>query len=116
MGRLAPSLGCLHDGFCSKPQLKDLQSFTNDENSVPSSLSGVRGLHGSSKDSTYAGINMTTLPLETLFSQDAPSPGAAAVATRAPFGTDPSGNEAFLVIAQSLSHTGSFGWSVASGE
>jgi PAS domain S-box-containing protein len=59
---------------------------------------------------------MTTLPLETPFSQDAPSPGAAAVATRAPFGTDPSGNEAFLAVAQSLSHTGSFGWSVASGE
>jgi formate hydrogenlyase transcriptional activator len=59
---------------------------------------------------------MTTLPLETPFSQDAPSPGAAAVATRAPFGTDPSGSEAFLAVAQSLSHTGSFGWSVASGE
>src|ERR1700733_5570891 len=59
---------------------------------------------------------MTTLPRETPFSQDAPSPGAAAVATRAPFGTDPPGNEAFLAVAQSLSHTGSFGWSVASGE
>ena len=59
---------------------------------------------------------MTTLPLETPFSQDAPSPGAAAVATRAPFGTDPSGNEASLAVAQSLSHTGSFGWSVTSGE
>ena len=59
---------------------------------------------------------MTTLPLETPFSQDAPSPGAAAVATRAPLGTDPSGNEAFLAVAQNLSHTGSFGWSVASGE
>src|SRR3984957_7562173 len=59
---------------------------------------------------------MTTLPRETPFSQDAPSPGAAAVATRAPFGTDPSGNEASLAVAQSLSHTGSFGWSVASGE
>jgi hypothetical protein len=59
---------------------------------------------------------MTTLPLETPFSQDAPSPGAAAVATRAPLGTDPSRNEASLAVAQSLSHTGSFGWSVASGE
>ncbi|WP_433970942.1 sigma 54-interacting transcriptional regulator [Tunturiibacter lichenicola] len=59
---------------------------------------------------------MTTLPLETPFSQDAPSPGAAAVATRVSFGTDPSANEAFLAVAQSLSHTGSFGWSVASGE
>jgi PAS domain S-box-containing protein len=59
---------------------------------------------------------MTTLPLETPFSQDAPCPGAAAVATRAPFGTDPSGNEASVAVAQSLSHTGSFGWSVASGE
>ena len=59
---------------------------------------------------------MTTLPLETPFSQDATSPGAAAVATRAPFGTDPSGNEASLAVAQNLSHTGSFGWSVASGE
>ncbi|XWK71199.1 sigma 54-interacting transcriptional regulator (plasmid) [Tunturiibacter gelidiferens] len=59
---------------------------------------------------------MTTLPFETPFSQDAPSPGAAAVATRTPFGTDPSGNEAFLAVAQNLSHTGSFGWSVASGE
>jgi hypothetical protein len=45
----------LHDGFCSKPQLKDLQSFTNNENSVPDSLSGVRGLHGSSKDSLTLG-------------------------------------------------------------
>ena len=90
--------------------------MTNNDSAVPNSLRGVRRLHGSPKDSTYAGINMTTLPLETPFSQDAPSPGAAAVATRAPFGTDPSGHEAFLAIAQSLSHTGSFGWSVASGE
>jgi len=90
--------------------------LTNNDNTVPSSLSGVRGLHDSSKDSTDTGINMTTLPFETPFSQDAPSPGAAAVAMRAPFGTDPSGNEAFLAVAQNLSHTGSFGWSVASGE
>ena len=59
---------------------------------------------------------MTTSPFETPLSQDAPSPGATAVATRTPFGTDPSGNEAFLAVAQNLSHTGSFGWSVASGE
>lgn len=59
---------------------------------------------------------MTTLPLETRFSQDAPSPGTAAVATRTPFGTDSSGDEAFLAVAQSLSHTGSFGWSVATEE
>ena len=59
---------------------------------------------------------MTTSAFETPLSQDAPSPDATAVATRTPFGTDPSGNEAFLAVAQSLSHTGSFGWSVASGE
>ncbi|HEY2469990.1 MAG TPA: sigma 54-interacting transcriptional regulator [Terracidiphilus sp.] len=59
---------------------------------------------------------MTILTLETPCSQVAPSPAAASVATRTPFGTDPSGNEAFLAVAQSLSHTGSFGWSVASGE
>jgi PAS domain S-box-containing protein len=59
---------------------------------------------------------MTTSTFETPLSQDAPSPGATAVATRTPFGTDPSGNEAFLAVAQNLSHTGSFGWSVASGE
>ena len=72
-----------------------------------------------SADSTVhqrAEINMTTSPFETPLSQDAPSPGATAVATRTPFGTDPSGNEAFLAVAQNLSHTGSFGWSVASGE
>jgi PAS domain S-box-containing protein len=59
---------------------------------------------------------MTTLLFETPFSQDASIPGAAAVATRTPFGTDSSGNEATLAVAQNLSHTGSFGWSVASGE
>ncbi|HEY2663771.1 MAG TPA: AAA family ATPase, partial [Candidatus Binataceae bacterium] len=40
---------------------------------------------------TCSGINITTLPLGIPFSQDAPDPGAGAVATGIPSGAEPSG-------------------------
>ena len=48
--------------------------------------------------------------LELLVSRDAISPENVRLYS------DPQRSEAFLAVAQSLSHTGSFGWSVASGE